>query len=90
LIVKNQQELIDDLKKIHKARNVSLPMQEVPFVETGYLVKITAGALIGLTGIVENIENPERFIIRVNVISKDVSIALKPSQFKIMSEKEYE
>ena len=84
LTVINQIEFVEDLKRIYNAKSVSLEIAEVPYIEHGYLVEITSGALIGLRGIIEDIHNPEKIIIRVNVLKKAVSVALSTNQFKVL------
>ena len=73
-------------------RNIKIPVEETGFSvvpisdwpEEGFFVEILSGPLIGLTGLVESVENADRFIIRVNVIKKAVSIALGKNQFKVL------
>jgi len=84
LSVRNQEEFVSDLMRIHSVKNKNYRLEETAFVKEGYLVEITAGALIGLTGIVENVENPERIIVTVSVINKAVSIGLSRDKFKII------
>ena len=84
LVVRNQEELVSDLKKIMNIRNINLPMEEAQFLFEGYLVEIIDGPLIGLIGLIKNIENPEKFIVQVNVIKKAVSITLSNNQFRLL------
>jgi transcription antitermination factor NusG len=83
----NQEELVDDLKRIYNIKDLKKFIQESKTVEEGYVVEIISGPLIGLTGIVETVENPERIILTVNVINKAVSVTLSKDKFKVIEKR---
>jgi len=87
LSVLYQEEFVNDLTRIYSIKDKNYSLEETAFVKEGYLVEITSGALIGLTGIVENIENPERIVVTVSVINKAVSIGLSRNKFKIIKKR---
>jgi len=87
LSVPNQEEFVRDLTSLYNVKSKNYILEEIALVKEGYLVEITSGALIGLTGIVENIENPERIIVTVSVINKAVSIGLSRDKFKIIKKR---
>ncbi|MCK9328526.1 MAG: transcription termination/antitermination NusG family protein [Candidatus Cloacimonetes bacterium] len=84
LLVKNERELVDDLQRIFEGRQTKLPMNESVYLEKGYKVKITSGPLIGLEGIIENVESPDTIILNVNVLRKAVSVTLPTCSFEII------
>ena len=90
IVVNNQEELVNDLKRIYNAKSLNLPMEEVKIFKEGHRVKITSGALIGLTGIVENVDNPDKLIIKVNVINKAVSIKLPKTNLTLAKRQDYD
>ncbi len=86
LLVKNEKELVDDLKRIFEGRRSDLPMNEHAYVEKGYKVKITSGPLIGLEGIIENAENPSQIILNVSMLKKAVSVTMPACNFEIIKQ----
>lgn len=86
LTVKNEKELVDDLYRIYRGKLPEIIADEHPYLEKGYKVKINSGPLIGLEGIVENIDNPEKIVLNVTMLRKAVSITLPACNFEIIKE----
>ncbi|WP_169978958.1 transcription termination/antitermination protein NusG [Tautonia rosea] len=80
LEVKDQKELHEDLKQVHRMLSSGLPVVPEPLFPVGSWVRITTGKLAGMIGKVEKRGNRDHFIAIVRMLGKGVSIELEPWQ----------
>ncbi|WP_152053734.1 transcription termination/antitermination protein NusG [Tautonia marina] len=80
LKVKDQQELHEDLRQVHRMLSSGLPVVPEPQFPIGSWVRITSGKLAGMIGKVEKRGNRDHFIAIVRMLGKGVSVELEPWQ----------
>jgi transcription antitermination factor NusG len=67
----------DEIDAIRKALAGGFRIQPHPFVTSGDLVRITAGPLQGITGILTHIKNQYRVVLNVDALRKAVSVEVE-------------
>jgi transcription antitermination factor NusG len=74
LRVPNQSRLQDDLLRVKRLIETKLPLYQEQRLLPGRPVRIIAGPLMGLTGVIESRPGPCRFIVAVDFIGQGVSV----------------
>ncbi len=86
LRVRNEEELIYELKQIHLGKTKGAKMEPTEFFEKGNKVLITAGPFEGLTGVVKDQKNVKEVILKINVLRQAVSVQVSSDQLEFISE----
>ncbi|GAB6164107.1 transcription termination/antitermination NusG family protein [Thermostilla marina] len=76
LEVKNPEELIADLQRVHRAIQSGLPLLPEDKLESGDRVRIKTGSLAGMEGVVIRRQGEDRLLIAVHFLQKGASIRL--------------
>jgi transcription antitermination factor NusG len=76
LEVPNQEQLWDDLRQIDRLIQTGQNITPEAVLETGTLVEIAAGPLMGLRGEVIKTASGNRFVVKVNFIQHGASVLL--------------
>lgn len=74
LEVAEQQKLVRQLQQIERALAANDAVQVLPYLESGKLVRVTAGSLKGLEGIIQRVKGKTRVVISVDMIQQSVAI----------------
>ena len=82
LKVINENELLDDLKRIYHSYELGAVFSEHPYIEVGKKVLIKDGPFVGLTGLVT--ETKDKVILQIRFLKKAVSITVEPNQIEII------
>lgn len=77
LNVPDPRGLVEDLQRVKRLIDSKLPLYQEDQLTTGQTVRISAGPLLGMTGIIESRPGPYRFIVAVNFIGQGVSVEVE-------------
>jgi transcription antitermination factor NusG len=83
LRVADQEGFIRELENVQRALRSGLPVELHPSIPVGSLVKITHGALIGVSGRVERIEKHRYLVICVELFQQCVRVKLPPHEVTV-------
>jgi transcriptional antiterminator RfaH len=79
LDVHDQAQLVNQLRQIRRALEVGDVLDVMPYLEAGKTVRVTAGPLKGLEGIVARVKGRTRVIINVDMIQQSVAVEVESS-----------
>ncbi|MCF7858920.1 MAG: hypothetical protein K9N07_06290 [Candidatus Cloacimonetes bacterium] len=85
LEVKNQQELINDLKQIYAGRQLGVEFVRAEYLKEGTKVEIQRGPFAGLIGFVKNQKNVTEVILQVTLLRQAVSVSAKTDQIRVIN-----
>ena len=74
--VVDQSSFINELSHIDQALRVGVPLSSHQYVKKGQWCRVIAGPLMGLEGIVQNIRNPARLILQINILGQAASVEI--------------
>lgn len=74
LDVHDQHQLVDQLRQIRAALQLGHLVEVMPYLERGHRVRVTAGPLRGVEGIVQRIKGRTRIVLNVDMIREAVVV----------------
>ena len=86
LFVPNQDEFLDDLRRVHLLVDSQLPLYQEERLRPGTAVRITGGPLMGLTGTIEQHKTAYRFVVAVTFIGRGVSAEVEAGDIEPIAE----
>ncbi len=86
LYVRNEKELIDELKYIFEGRKRKAEFVDAIWLSQGLEVEIINGPLKGMVGVVENHSKIEEVRLQVNMLRQAVMVKISPKDVKIIGE----
>ena len=88
LSVSNQDEFLDDLRRVHVLVDSQLPLYEEERLRPGMAVRITGGPLMGLTGTIEQHKTAYRFVVAVTFIGRGISAEVEACDIEPIAEEQ--
>jgi transcription antitermination factor NusG len=79
LEVAHQQQLVDQLRQLQQALQAGQWVEALPFLETGRRVRVQAGPLRGLEGLIVRIKGQTRIVLNVDMIRESVAVEVDSS-----------
>lgn len=79
LAVLDQERFVDQLRRVQAAVTSGLPVEVMPFLETGRPVRIVAGPMRGSEGVVVRIRGTDRVLLSVDMIQQAVVVEVDSS-----------
>lgn len=80
LKVDDPDQLISDLKKIHRLINADVPMTPESKIEPGMRIRVRSGPLVGMEGTVVRRRGSERLLVIVEFLQQGASVQLDDFQ----------
>jgi transcriptional antiterminator RfaH len=74
LEVANQPQLVDQLRQLQVALHSGLLTEAMPYLEAGRRVRVQAGPLRGLEGLIIRVKGQTRMVLNVDMIRESVSV----------------
>jgi len=74
--VVDQQKLISELKSIYIALDSGLPVDPHPYIKSGDYCRVTAGALMGVEGIVIRKKSQVRILLKVDMLGQAAAVEI--------------
>lgn len=79
LEVVDQQRLVDQLRQLQLALQAGQWVEALPFLEAGRRVRVQAGPLRGLEGLIVRIKGQTRIVLNVDMIRESVAVEVDSS-----------
>jgi len=80
--VLDQQRLNWELQNIHRALGSGQELDAFPALKRGVRVRVTAGPLLGLEGVVEDHVRADRIVVQIDMLGQAVSLELHGAQLE--------
>jgi len=80
--VLDQHKLNWELQNIHRALGSGQELDPFPALQRGVRVRVTAGPLLGLEGIVEDRSRADRIVVQIDMLGQAVSLELHGAQLE--------
>ena len=74
--VKDQASFIKELSQIDQALRAGAPLTSHQYVKKGQWCRVIAGPLLGLEGIVQDVRNPSRLILQIDMLGQAASVEI--------------
>jgi len=74
IVVKDQQNLVDELAQIERALRTGVPLTPHNYVKKGQRCRVKAGPLAGLEGIVLRAKRSARLVLQVDLLGQAASV----------------
>lgn len=88
LQIKNEKHFLQELSQIYLTRVKGVEIRQHKFIEEGTKVIIKKGNLEGLKGYVIESGNPQKIILKVNILRQAVAVTIDPNDVKVLKRKE--
>lgn len=75
----DQQRLEVELGSLRRALEVERTLDPYPFLTKGRLVRVTAGPLRGVEGLVDMYQRPRRLVLQIRALGQAASLEIDPS-----------
>ncbi len=82
--VVDQFEFVTQLSQVEMAIKADVPLTQHHFVKTGQWCRVTAGSLMGLEGIVEDLKGVTHLILQVNMLGQATSVEIKADMVEVI------
>ncbi len=82
--VKNQQRLIDELANIQQALSAGVDLAPHECIKTGQNCRVKSGPLMGMEGIVENLKNSTKLVLKINMLGQAASVEIDTDLIEII------
>lgn len=79
LEVSDQRQLVEQLRQLHTALQSGHLMEVLPYLESGRRVRVLAGPLRGLEGMIVRVKGQTRMVLNVDMIRESVSVEVDSS-----------
>lgn len=84
--VPDQIELVTELSHLEKAVKAGAPLTQHHFVKKGQWVRVTAGSLMGLEGIVEDLKGMTRLILQIDMLGQATSVEIDCDMVEVIED----
>ncbi|HHE37085.1 MAG TPA: hypothetical protein ENL20_00730 [Candidatus Cloacimonetes bacterium] len=84
LRVQDEKSLLKDLQQIYISRTQRYDLRKHEYLEKGIKVRIIAGSLVGMEGVVSDKSKLNEVILKVNILKQAVSVTVDPNQVEII------
>ena len=75
----DQERLESELGSLRRALEVERTLDPYPFLTKGRLVRVTAGPLRGVEGLVDMYQQPRRLVLQIQTLGQAASLEIDPS-----------
>jgi hypothetical protein len=80
----DQLEFVTELSQVERAIKADVPLTQHHFVKKGQWCRVTAGSLMGLEGIVEDLRGMTRLILQVNMLGQATSVEIGADMVEVI------
>lgn len=81
--VENETLFLQQLGQVRRLVESGLELSVLPLLRKGTPVRVVAGALTGVVGIVEDPENPRGVVVSVDVLQRSVLVRIAPEHLQL-------
>ncbi len=74
--VTDQEALVSELAQIDQALRTGVPLTPQNFIKKGQWCRVTAGPLLGLEGVVQDVKNVTRLILQIDILGQAASVEI--------------
>ncbi len=82
--VVDQLEFVTELSQVERAIKADVPLTQHHFVKKGQWCRVTAGSLLGLEGIVEDLKGMTRLILQVKMLGQATSVEIDADMVEVI------
>jgi len=83
--VADQLEFVTELSQVEKAIKADAPLTQHHFVKKGQWCRVTAGSLMGLEGIVEDLKGMTRLILQIAMLGQATSVEIDADMVEVIA-----